>query len=90
MRRKLSRAWTAEDINQLRQLAAAKWSVARIGARLRRSPRVVKMRALLNGIQLGPAGDEAKGRSIRHALPSAGFNCIVEEPLRGSHDGMAS
>lgn len=57
MRRSLRRPWTDDDIRQLRNLAAAKWSVARIGARLRRTPRVVKFRARLNGI--GLAGDHA-------------------------------
>jgi hypothetical protein len=61
MRRKLCRAWTADDIDQLRKLAAARWSAARIGARLRRSPRVVKIRALLNGIQLGSEQVEVPG-----------------------------
>ena len=49
-------------IQQLRKLAAAKWSVLRITARLRRSPRVVKVRAHLHGIAL--TGD--------HAAPTSG------------------
>jgi hypothetical protein len=46
-------------------LAAAKWSPGRIGARLKRSPRVVKIRALLNGISLAADKREVVG----HAIP---------------------
>lgn len=69
MRRKLSRAWSAEDIDRLRQLAAARWSAARIGARLRRSPRVVKIRAALHGIQLGHEQAEVSAILSAEASP---------------------
>lgn len=50
MRRKLVRDWSPDDLGELKRLAVAGWSVGRIAARLRRSVRVVKVRAKLNGI----------------------------------------
>jgi hypothetical protein len=49
---KLSRAWTPEEEELLRKLAAENWSYFRIAGRLKRTPKAVQARAHLLRIPL--------------------------------------
>jgi hypothetical protein len=80
MRRKLTRPWTDHDAKELRRLAAAKWTVGRIGARLKRSARSVKIRAKAYGITLAVQPSHLR-KEIAYVEKPADAPSCAEQPL---------